>query len=161
MKKAELIADDPAFSRVMAISQYQSVFDAFLVLDLPIEYAQAHANLASALVIHATDPEQESTELYLMRAVSSYEIAVSTFNEAQFADKCASIQANLGRIFVIHSQLNRIDSAESDLDQAKKHIEKALEIYRLNGPAEMVDWCLESLSKIEKLRSKPSKQTRL
>ena len=142
--------EESKFSRVLAISEFQSSLDSFTILNLPTEYAQAHTNLGRALVEHATaDFKGNLTELYLARAIASYEISANTFTEDRFPEKWASITLQMARVFAIHSQIEGIESVTYDLEQSRAHFEKSLKFYRTRGPSEMVDYCLESLGKIE------------
>ena len=149
---------EATFNRIIAISEFQAVLDSFTVLNFPMEFAQAHANLGQALVEHAAAGlEGELTELYLERAMASYEIAMNAFTEDKYPQRWASITLQMARTFAIHAQLEGIESAKDDLEHSRALFEKALNFYRNNGPPEMVEYCLEPLSKIEEqLRNKYS-----
>src|SRR5271154_6369550 len=109
MEKSYLFENDTEeskFNRIVAISEFQATLDSFTILNLPMEFAQAHANLGRALVEHAaTGLEGELTELYLARAMASYEIAANAFTERKYPEKWASITSQVARIFAIHAQL--------------------------------------------------------
>jgi hypothetical protein len=104
---------EATFNRVIAISEFQAALDSFAILNFPMEFAQAHANLGRTLVEHAAaGSEGELTELYLTRAMSSYEIAMNAFTEDKYPQRWASITLQMARTFAIHAQLEGTESAK-------------------------------------------------
>jgi transcriptional regulator with XRE-family HTH domain len=144
-------AEKANFNRILAISEFQASLDSFTILNLPVEFAQAHENLGRALVEQATcDLENGNIEFYLARAIASYEIAKNTFTEDKFPHKWASITVQMARVLGIHSQIEGVESAKYDLEQSSLYFQTSLNFYRTNGSLEMAEYCSESLGKIEK-----------
>lgn len=159
--KARQIDEKPVayFYRLRAIGTFLSAIEAYPSTLLPRPYAQCHIGLANVLFEHGTSIGFEQgtniknnlSEIYLYRSLKSYELAAEIFDELTEPIIWAEIQTQMGRIHMLHAQLEGVDEEiqKYDYDSASSLIEDAIRVYEQHGLQEMVTYCEEALAKFK------------
>jgi hypothetical protein len=110
---------------------------------------QKQIGLARVLYDHALKSKRELTEFNLLRALASCESACSVFTEELNPLRWAELQLYIGSIFGSHAELDEIESATTDLQEAKTRFESALRIFKERNCASERSFCKQALARIK------------
>lgn len=134
------------FLRIQAISDYQASIETYPETIFPLRFAQAHFELANILFQHGLTVDRSLDEVYLVRAVQSYEIASVIFESEGALDRWAECQMYIGSVFAHHAHMEEIQTKEHDLNEALKRLEAALKVFKQEGRQEYCDSCERSIA---------------
>jgi tetratricopeptide (TPR) repeat protein len=150
-RRAEITTDNEsaAFYRLRSISALLAAIETYPATEFPLPLAQAHLRLGGVLFRQGLTLSDQACEVYLIRAVNSYEMALSVIDEQNQTSDWTSIHAELGRIFFSHSKMADAEIAKSDLDRATQHVKNALKGYEALGSKAGIKGSAEALRSIE------------
>ena len=150
-------ADEKAFMRIQAIAAYCAAIEVYPLSFFPYQYGHTQYGLATILQAHAMALQNELTELYLLRAIGSYEEALKVFSEGSDPLMWARIQTYLGTIYAAHSELDGTTSVRHDCETAIAHFQKAARVFETEGYTEQLATCSRAAKTMQqKLDSLPS-----
>ena len=138
------------FLRVRAICEFSSAAETVPILIYPVPAAGIHEGLASILVEHAVALNNEMSEMYLFRAVQSYETAGAMLTREGHPRRWANTRERIGSIFAHHSRLPNVVSPEDDIARAIAYLEEATAAFEEAGDDQAA---ARSRAKIASLRS--------
>jgi transcriptional regulator with XRE-family HTH domain len=121
------------FLRIRAISEFGSAIETTSIVSYPLRAAALHEMLAQVLVDHAVALNDEFGEVYLARAIHSYEISGSVFTRELHPLKWARLQERIGSIFAHHSRMPNVTSVNDDTAKAIMHLEEAASVFKEIG----------------------------
>ncbi|POR54313.1 helix-turn-helix domain-containing protein [Bosea psychrotolerans] len=124
------------FLRIRAISEFNSAIETTSVIAYPLHAAALHELLARVLTDHAVAIDNEIGEVYLVRAIQSYEISGSIFNREQHPHRWAQIQERIGSIFAHHARMPNVTSSKEDIAKAITYLEEAAAVFDKIGAKE-------------------------
>ena len=149
-------ADEKAFMRIQAIAAYCAAIEVYPLSFFPYQYGHTQYGLATILQAHAMALQNELTELYLLRAIGSYEEALKVFSEDSDPLMWARIQTYLGTIYAAHSELDGTTSVRHDCETAITHFQKAARVFETEGYTEQLATCSRAIKTMElKLQASP------
>jgi len=128
-----LNAHQKEFLRVRAIAEFGAAIETTPIVAYPSHAAALHEMLGQILVEHAAEIEHDISEIYLIRAIQSYEIAGSIFTRDRHPRRWANIQERLGSIFAHHARMPDVLSGQEDTAKAIIHLEEAASVYKEIG----------------------------
>ena len=135
---------------------YCAAIEVYPLSFFPYQYGHTQYGLATILQAHAMALQNELTELYLLRAIGSYEEALKVFSEDSDPLMWARIQTYLGTIYAAHSELDGTTSVRHDCETAITHFQKAARVFETEGYTEQLATCSRAIKTMElKLQASP------
>ncbi len=136
------------FLRIQAISDYQASIETYPETIFPLRFAQAHFELANVLFQHGLTVDRPVDEVYLIRAIQSYEIASVIFETEAALGHWAECQMYIGSVFAHHAHLDGIQTKEHDFNEALQRFEAALKVFSQEGMQEACRSCERSIARL-------------
>jgi tetratricopeptide (TPR) repeat protein len=136
------------FLRIQAISDYQASIETYPETIFPLRFAQAHFELANILFQHGLTVDRSQDEVYLVRAIQSYEIASVILESEAALGRWAECQMYIGSVFAHHAHLDGIQTKEHDFNEALQRFEAALKVFRQEGREEECSSCERSIARL-------------
>ena len=147
-------ADVSAFLRVRAISAFLAAIENYPTSAFVYQVAEAHCNLAQVLCQHGVGMESDFQEIYLKRALDSYEMASKFFTAERHPIRWAYIQMCMGGIFATHAQIAITEIAANDYAEATERFGAAAKIFHSSNETEYAEFCDAGIKKINELKEK-------
>ncbi len=145
--------EDRGFLRVRAIAAVIAAVETYPEAAFPFRFAEGHASLARIYWDIAASVKGRDAEPYLMRGMNSWFIYQQIYTKEQFPEQWADAQLNIGAAYGAHASIEGVETASTDLLEAKKHFKEALEVFRERANQEQIDYCQRALKLVDK-RSK-------
>lgn len=139
------------FLRLRAIAEYLSAIEISAITSFPFRTANIHLSLANTLVEQSRVAQTSFTEVYLMRAVQSYEIASTIFTKQIDPLRWADIRERIGSIFAQHSTFPYAPSPQADRDRAIKELTEAVEIFEQFDYKADLSRCSKKITSLQEL----------
>jgi len=142
------------FLRIRAISEYHAAVETIHVAAFPFRAADIHNSLAGVLIKHAMAVGEPLAEMYLFRAMQSYEIVARVYSREDHPMRWAQANERIGSIFAQHAALPGVTTAEADIAKATEFLQAAAAAFdELEARAEAA----KCRAKIERLRAPESR----
>jgi tetratricopeptide (TPR) repeat protein len=144
------------FLRIRAIADYQASIETYPETIFPLRYAQAHFELGNVLFQQGLIPNYLQAELYLFRAIQSYEIASLVFQQEEQSVSWADCQMYIGSVFAHHADLNDGRTRQHDLPKALECFEAALEVFQKEGSESGCEQCERAITRLKTVMAENS-----
>jgi len=136
------------FLRMQAIVDYQASIETYPETIFPMRFAQAHFELAGVLFQQALDVGRPQNEMYMFRAIQSYEIAGMFFQQEELSLQWAQCQMYVASIFANHAHLEGCQTRDHDSDQALQRFEAALEVFQKEQRDQERQTCEKAIARL-------------
>ncbi|NMG38399.1 hypothetical protein GRZ55_03980 [Chelativorans sp. ZYF759] len=137
------------FLFVQAVSAYQAAIETYPETLFPDRFAGAHFELGSTLFHFALIAPDYRTELYMFRSVQSFDIAGAIYAHTH-SWRWAECQLLSGSLIARHAHLDTALDPESDLNEAIRRYETAMEVYQQEKDAEQVQACARAIESAQR-----------
>lgn len=145
------------FMRIRAISELQSAAETVPMVAFPHQAADIHETLGEVLLEHALHLGNALTEMYLFRALQSYEIVARVYDQDTHPMRWAHVRGTIASIFVHHAHLPNATAPEQDIAQAIGNLEQAAVVFEALKAQKELDACRASIAALhDDLRAEKS-----
>ncbi|MER9601524.1 hypothetical protein [Mesorhizobium sp. M0243] len=147
-------ADERYFLRLRAIVEINAAIETFPAATFPFRFADAQLEMGRLLFQHAVALQnQQLSEVYLARAVHSFEVASEVMGIERDAYRWAQLRTTLGSLFAYHADRAEVMVALADLERVIEYYEEAAEVLQMNGYISEIDPCRKAISTAQSKRN--------
>jgi len=141
------------YLRLKSMGAFLSALEVYPQSFFAYPYAQAHYNLAMVYFRYGLSLRSELTEVYLFKALMSFDAAETVYTEENHPKKWVEIQYFRAMVFSLHAELPNAYSTVYDYDKSVECIEEAVRVCKVVGHSGALQRCQNFLDEVSKRRS--------
>jgi transcriptional regulator with XRE-family HTH domain len=146
-------AEERHFLRLRAIVEITAAIETFPAVGFPFRFADAQSVLGRLLFQHAAAlQDQQLSEVYLARAVQSFDLAAEVLGVEREPHRWAHLRASQASIFALHAEWAEVSIGLNDLQRAIDYYEEAAAVFEKHGFVSEAANCREAISHAQSQR---------